>query len=113
MLLQDIKGDNVLMWDGGRYKISDFGLAVSTKPYKAWECMFSERVGTKGWMAPEVMNITDDGYNSQADIWSFGCLMIEVWTGKRPKANVGQVDQVEENGQVGAKEDFRSRIFCL
>jgi serine/threonine protein kinase len=38
-------------------------------------------------MAPEVMlysSATEDCYSFSADIWSVGCVVIEMWTGMRP-----------------------------
>jgi len=40
--------------------------------------------GSPFWMAPEVINSKEKGYNSKIDIWSVGCVVLEMWTGERP-----------------------------
>jgi len=40
--------------------------------------------GTVFWMAPEVINAQKKGYNFKIDIWSVGCVILEMWAGSRP-----------------------------
>lgn len=45
-------------------------------------------------MAPEVINTQKQGYNSKVDIWSLGCLILEMWTGVRPWAGLKARDVI-------------------
>jgi serine/threonine protein kinase len=40
--------------------------------------------GTIFWMAPEVVKAGKKGYTSKIDIWSVGCVVLEMWAGRRP-----------------------------
>lgn len=43
-------------------------------------------------MAPEVVKQT--AYTSKADIWSLGCLVVEMLTGAHPWANLTQMQAI-------------------
>jgi len=45
---------------------------------------YSSMQGSVFWMAPEVINSQKKGYDSKIDIWSVGCVVLEMWTGERP-----------------------------
>ena len=39
--------------------------------------------GSVFWMAPEVLQ-NKQGYSAKIDIWSLGCVVLEMWAGRRP-----------------------------
>ena len=63
-------------------KISDFGISKRTDDNGGGA--FTAMQGTVFWMAPEVINTQKKGYNFKVDIWSVGCVVLEMWAGKRP-----------------------------
>eukprot|EP00826_Nyctotherus_ovalis_P065013 TRINITY_DN9546_c0_g1_i1.p1 TRINITY_DN9546_c0_g1~~TRINITY_DN9546_c0_g1_i1.p1 ORF type:complete len:303 (+),score=50.86 TRINITY_DN9546_c0_g1_i1:583-1491(+) len=83
VLHRDIKGANVLVDSNGICKLADFGGAKKIYNKAASENgLHSSLKGTPYWMAPEVIKQT--GHGRQADIWSFGCTVIEMATGNPP-----------------------------
>ncbi|KAK2109018.1 hypothetical protein P7K49_014183 [Saguinus oedipus] len=84
---RDIKGNNIMLMPTGIIKLIDFGCAKRL----AWaglngthSDMLKSMHGTPYWMAPEVIN--ESGYGRKSDIWSIGCTVFEMATGKPPLA---------------------------
>lgn len=48
--------------------------------------------GSVFWMAPEVVKQT--AYTRKADIWSVGCLIVEMLTGEHPWAQLSQMQAI-------------------
>ena len=69
--------------DTGICKISDFGISKQTDDLNEQNDLVAVH-GTVFWIAPEVVNSGKRGYNAKADIWSVGCVVLEMWTGERP-----------------------------
>ncbi|XP_044470000.1 probable disease resistance protein At5g66900 isoform X2 [Mangifera indica] len=82
---RDIKGANLLVDALGVVKLADFGMAKLLTGQGA-DLSFK---GSPYWMAPElIMSLMQKDSNSDlalaVDIWSLGCTIIEMFTGKPP-----------------------------
>jgi serine/threonine-protein kinase len=80
---RDIKPDNFLVSDENAVKLIDFNL--TQKPAGALGKLFAmkSRVqGTHSYMAPE--QIRGQALDARADIYSFGCMLHEFFSGKPP-----------------------------
>lgn len=77
-----MKADNILVEMSGVCKISDFGISKRTQDTAGGAETAMQ--GTVFWMAPEVVNPQGKGYNFKVDIWSVGCVVLEMWAGTRP-----------------------------
>ncbi|XP_066319652.1 mitogen-activated protein kinase kinase kinase 1-like [Miscanthus floridulus] len=78
VLHRDIKCANILVDASGLVKLADFGLAKEMSILN----QAKSSKGTVYWMAPEVAKAKPHG--PPADIWSLGCTVLEMLTGKVP-----------------------------
>mmetsp|Transcript_19082 Transcript_19082/g.24659 ORF Transcript_19082/g.24659 Transcript_19082/m.24659 type:complete len:427 (+) Transcript_19082:66-1346(+) len=84
VLHRDLKGANILVDTEGNCKLADFGASKKLDEFVT-EGEHSIR-GTPYWMAPEI--IRSQAYGYAADIWSIGCTIIEMATGKPPWSDI-------------------------
>ncbi|KAI8342992.1 kinase-like domain-containing protein, partial [Chlamydoabsidia padenii] len=79
----DLKAANLLTTKSGHVKLSDFGVSLNLG---LKETEVGNVAGTPNWMAPEVIELK--GASTKSDIWSLGCTIIELCTGKPPYADL-------------------------
>ncbi|KAH9479372.1 Cytokinesis protein sepH [Psilocybe cubensis] len=79
----DLKAANILTTKNGNVKLSDFGVSLNLR---AMEREIKDVAGTPNWMAPEVIELK--GASTKSDIWSLGCTVIELLTGRPPYADI-------------------------
>lgn len=84
---RDIKGANILTNKEGMVKLADFGVAArlsdrTSREQESVDDDYAQPVGTPYWMAPEVVELK--AVTVSSDIWSVGCLAIELLTGHPP-----------------------------
>lgn len=83
ILHRDLKADNILLDVDGTCKISDFGISKKTDNIYGDDPGNSMQ-GSVFWMAPEVIRPEGQGYSAKIDIWSLGCVVLEMLAGRRP-----------------------------
>ncbi|XP_073396417.1 uncharacterized protein [Physcomitrium patens] len=121
----DIKGKNILVGNGS-VKLTDFGSAKRVGA-EGRVCgngsggSLGRLNGTPLWMAPEVVRQDEQGLAS--DIWSLGCTVLEMATGKAPWSHLAnpfvamfQIGYKDEIPAVPASlsseaQDFLRRCF--
>ncbi|KAJ3528972.1 hypothetical protein NMY22_g9190 [Coprinellus aureogranulatus] len=118
---RDIKGANILVDNKGGVKISDFGISkkVDDNLLGGNRLHRPSLQGSVFWMAPEVVKQTK--HTKKADIWSVGCLIVEMLTGEHPWAQLTQMQAIFKIGSSAKPaipsdvspeaQDFLERTF--
>ncbi|XP_013922243.1 PREDICTED: mitogen-activated protein kinase kinase kinase 4 isoform X4 [Thamnophis sirtalis] len=109
---RDIKGANIFLTSSGLIKLGDFGCSVKLKNNtQTMPGEVNSTLGTAAYMAPEVITrAKGEGHGRAADIWSLGCVVIEMVTGKRPWHEFEHNFQIMYRVGMGHKPPIPERI---
>uniref|UniRef100_A0A8B9BE89 G protein-coupled receptor kinase n=1 Tax=Anser brachyrhynchus TaxID=132585 RepID=A0A8B9BE89_9AVES len=106
IVYRDLKPENILLDDDGHIRISDLGLAIKIPEGET----IRGRVGTVGYMAPEVIN--NERYAFSPDWWGLGCLVYEMIAGQSPfRARKERVKREEVEKRVQEQQEHYSDKF--
>ena len=106
---RDLSANNVLVTSNMTAKISDLGVArfLNLTPVQ-----MTETLGTQAYMPPEVM-IANPQYNTSLDVFSYGVMMVHVFTAEWPAPKVGpnRVDPSNPHQLIPVSEAERREEF--
>ena len=92
VLHRDLKPQNLLINNKLQLKLADFGLA---RAFGIPVNTFSNEVVTLWYRAPDVL-LGSRTYNTSIDIWSAGCIMAEMYTGRPLFPGTTNEDQLQK-----------------
>ncbi|KAG1471483.1 hypothetical protein G6F56_002094 [Rhizopus delemar] len=92
VLHRDLKPQNLLINTQGELKLGDFGLA---RAFGIPVNTFSNEVVTLWYRAPDVL-LGSRMYSTSIDIWSAGCIMAEMYTGRPLFPGTTNEDQLQK-----------------
>lgn len=79
---RDIKPGNVMLTPGGDIKVMDFGIARAVSEASSTMTQTAAVVGTAQYLSPE--QARGETVDSRSDVYSTGCLLYELLTGRPP-----------------------------
>ncbi len=91
VLHRDLKPQNLLINSKGQLKLGDFGLA---RAFGIPVNTFSNEVVTLWYRAPDVL-LGSRTYSTSIDMWSAGCIMAEMYTGRPLFPGTTNEDQLQ------------------
>ena len=106
---RDLSSNNVLLTANMTAKISDLGVARILNLTPLQVSRMTQTPGTPAYMPPEVM-VANPKYDTSVDEFSYGILMIHMFSGRWPEPQVGP-NRMEEGRLIPVTEAERREVF--
>ena len=107
---RDLSSNNVLLTPNMMAKISDLGVARILNLTHLQVSRMTQTPGTPAYMPPEVM-IANPKYDTSVDEFSYGIMMIHMFSGRWPEPQVGP-NRTEPDGRlIPVTEAERREVF--
>jgi mitogen-activated protein kinase kinase kinase len=106
----DLKADNILLDLDGTCKISGFGFSKEMDNIYGNDTTNSMQRPVF-WMAPEVVRSQGQGHSSKMDIWSLGCVVLEMLAGHRPWSKEETVGAIYKLGSLNEVPPMPEDIY--
>lgn len=102
---RDMKGSNILLNNYGELKLADFGLARFYSKRRRSD--YTNRVITLWYRPPELL-LGATVYGPEVDMWSAGCIMLELFTTKPAFQGNDEIHQLDAISRVMGTPDVET-----
>ena len=106
---RDLSSNNVLLTPNMTAKISDLGVARIFNLTPLQVSRMTQTPGTPAYMPPEVM-VANPKYDTSVDEFSYGIMMIHMFSGRWPEPQVGP-NRINEGKMIPVSEAERREVF--
>ena len=107
---RDLSSNNVLLTPNMTAKISDLGVARIFNLTPLQVSRMTQTPGTPAYMPPEVM-VANPKYDTSVDEFSYGILMIHMFSGSWPEPQIGQIRTEPDGKMTPVSEAERREVF--
>ena len=107
---RDLSSNNVLLTPNMTAKISDLGVARILNLNPLQVSRMTQTPGTPAYMPPEVM-VANPKYDTSVDEFSYGIMMIHMFSGQWPEPQVGQIRTEPDGRLIPVTEAERREVF--
>ena len=107
---RDLSSNNVLLTPNMTAKISDLGVARILNLTPLQVSRMTQTPGTPAYMPPEVM-VANPKYDTSVDGFSYGILMIHMFSGRWPEPQVGPNRTEPDGTMIPVSEAERREVF--